>query len=477
LKILKLQAENVKKLKAIEITPDGDVIKITGKNEQGKSTVLESILMALCGTKYVPEQPIHQGEKKANTVIYLGTNDCRQCEKDCKHPGYVKPADCPNIELIVTRSFTEAGSYLKVENRDGMGYKSPQKILDKIIGNITFDPLEFARSKSDKQVETLLKIDPIDIDIEKVQEIAQVEFEESDNPLETLKNAYTAIYQSRALVNKQLEIAKKTLEGMGEVEKTEPVSVTELVEEKERLAAENRENQRSRDAVQEKAKEILQMETEAAILRNEVERLKELLDRKQRQLDYDEKEIKRGKRSLEVCLKDLEKLQDNDLTDINARIANADEQNQKAKDYEKHQEHKTAFEQHEKDSKDHTKRLADIMAYKEELVSKANFPIPGLNFRGGGVEYLGLPFEQASGVQRLEVSLAVGMAMNPDLRVILIDEGSYVDSDHMKVIEKMAAEKGYQIWMVTGGEDKTVGVYIEDGMVANQEQVIESEVR
>lgn len=468
MKILKLQAENVKKLKAIEITPDGDVIKITGKNEQGKSTVLESILMALCGTKYVPEQPIHQGEKKASTVIYLGTNDCRECEKECKHPGYVKPADCPNIELIVARSFTESGSYLKVENKDGMGYKSPQKILDKLIGNITFDPLEFARAKQDKQVETLLKIAPLDIDIEKVKGIAKIAFQVSDNPITTLKNAYQAVYDNRTFVNKQKEVAKKSMEGMGTVEKAEPVSVTELVTEKERLEAVNRENQKKREGVARAEEAILALEDDAENIRT---RIKEL----QEQLKQKEQIIKDSKDTVAKAKKNLEKLQDHDLTDINNRIANADAQNEKAKNYEKYQEHKASFELHEKDSKDHTKRLADIMAYKEELVAKANFPIPGLNFKGGGVEYLDLPFEQASGVQKLEVSLAVGMAMNPDLRVILIDEGSYVDSDHMKVIEKMAAEKGYQIWMVTGGEDKTVGVYIEDGMVATEEKPTESE--
>ena len=38
-KIIKLQAENVKRLKAIEITPAGNTVIITGKNAQGKSSV------------------------------------------------------------------------------------------------------------------------------------------------------------------------------------------------------------------------------------------------------------------------------------------------------------------------------------------------------------------------------------------------------------------------------------------------------
>lgn len=37
MKIVKLSAENVKKLRAVEITPDGPVVQITDPNGAGKS--------------------------------------------------------------------------------------------------------------------------------------------------------------------------------------------------------------------------------------------------------------------------------------------------------------------------------------------------------------------------------------------------------------------------------------------------------
>ncbi len=43
MKIIKLQSENIKKLKAIEIKPDSNLIQITGANAQGKTSVLDSI--------------------------------------------------------------------------------------------------------------------------------------------------------------------------------------------------------------------------------------------------------------------------------------------------------------------------------------------------------------------------------------------------------------------------------------------------
>lgn len=47
MKIIALQAENVKRLVAIEIRPDGNLVQITGKNGAGKTSVLDCIWWAL----------------------------------------------------------------------------------------------------------------------------------------------------------------------------------------------------------------------------------------------------------------------------------------------------------------------------------------------------------------------------------------------------------------------------------------------
>lgn len=40
LKIVRLASENIKRLKAVEIVPNGHTVTITGKNDQGKTSVL-----------------------------------------------------------------------------------------------------------------------------------------------------------------------------------------------------------------------------------------------------------------------------------------------------------------------------------------------------------------------------------------------------------------------------------------------------
>ena len=42
MKIIKLTAENVKRLKAIEITPEGNLVVIGGLNDQGKTSTLSN---------------------------------------------------------------------------------------------------------------------------------------------------------------------------------------------------------------------------------------------------------------------------------------------------------------------------------------------------------------------------------------------------------------------------------------------------
>ncbi|PIQ72342.1 hypothetical protein COV86_03525, partial [Candidatus Roizmanbacteria bacterium CG11_big_fil_rev_8_21_14_0_20_35_14] len=118
MKIINLQVENIKKLTAIDITPTDNMVLITGPNGAGKSSVLDSIVMALCGSKSIPAVPIKKGSDKGKVILNLG-------------------------DYTITRSFTKDNSYLKIENSAGSSITSPQKFLDRIVGNISFDPLDF----------------------------------------------------------------------------------------------------------------------------------------------------------------------------------------------------------------------------------------------------------------------------------------------------------------------------------------------
>ena len=71
MKIIKLEAENIQKIKAVEITPEGNTVIISGKNSQGKTSVLDSIAMALGGKNMIPQKPIRKGQKEATVKVDL----------------------------------------------------------------------------------------------------------------------------------------------------------------------------------------------------------------------------------------------------------------------------------------------------------------------------------------------------------------------------------------------------------------------
>ena len=59
IKINKLEIENVKRIKAVKIEPTANGLTIVGgKNNQGKTSVLDSIAWALGGEKYRPSQAL-----------------------------------------------------------------------------------------------------------------------------------------------------------------------------------------------------------------------------------------------------------------------------------------------------------------------------------------------------------------------------------------------------------------------------------
>lgn len=143
MKVIELKAENVKRLRAVEITPDGTLQVVGGRNAQGKSSVLDAIWLALGGSKAGREtqRPIRDGESRAEVTLDLG-------------------------DLRVTRTWTQRGTQLKVTSADGAVYSSPQSMLDGLVGQLSFDPLAFTRLSAREQREALLNLVQLDVDVD-----------------------------------------------------------------------------------------------------------------------------------------------------------------------------------------------------------------------------------------------------------------------------------------------------------------------
>ncbi|HEU4344375.1 MAG TPA: hypothetical protein VFU31_22675, partial [Candidatus Binatia bacterium] len=102
---------------------------------------------------------------------------------------------------------------------------------------------------------------------------------------------------------------------------------------------------------------------------------------------------------------------------------------------------------------------------KSDQLSAAKFPLPGLSFDDTGVLLNGVPFTQGSQAQQLQAAIAIGIAMNPTVRVILVRDASLLDDRSMELVAKMAAEHDMQFWLERVSDDAPGAIVIEDGAV------------
>jgi hypothetical protein len=94
----------------------------------------------------------------------------------------------------------------------------------------------------------------------------------------------------------------------------------------------------------------------------------------------------------------------------------------------------------------------------------------GLAVEGNQVTYNGIPLSQESASESLDIAVAIGIAMNPELKIMLIKDGALIGDEKLDRIRQRAEELGYQIWIedVCRNKDDTARctVIIEDGCVA-----------
>lgn len=420
LHIVRLQAENYKRLVAVDISPDGNIVTLSGRNAQGKSSVLDAIFAALAGgeASRATKQPIRDGQDVAVVRLDLGA-------------------------YIVTRRWTDddAGS-LTVETpptADGrkQKYSSPQKLLDDLVGKRTFDPLAFTRMTAAEQVATLvatveLPFDPAQLDRERA-----------------------GVFDQRTEINRTVKQLEGQLAGLTAPTDSTPeveVSAADVIREFD-LA---REHNTSIDNTM-RTLEVLQSNVEAALqgvadLEAQLIEARENAERAKAAHEAKLAEFKAGAERIDTA-EISERLQKVEQT--NAAIRAGQEYRRVAAQLAAKREEAARF----------TLELQAIDKRKSDALAAVKFPVDGLSFDESGVLFNGIPFSQASAAEQLRVSAALAMASNPQLRILQVRDGSLLDSDSLKVLEQLAEENSYQVWVEVVGDDESMGIVIEDGSV------------
>lgn len=420
MRIVELKSENVKRLQAVEIKPNGNVVVIGGMNGAGKSSVLDSIQWALGGEPDA-KMPVRKGEDKAKIVVDLG-------------------------DLVVTRTITAAGGgSLVVRNADEMKQESPQAILDKLVGRLTFDPLEFSRQKPKQQAETL-------------RALVGLDFTAHDAKREQVFDERTAVNREATALKNRLAAMPKH-EGLPDAES----SAADVMAAQAQAAATNANNAAQR------------REYDAAL--NRLSHSENLLADLERQAAEMAKRIEKGravvaaeKASAKALEEAVEKLKDVDVEGYRAKLSLVESQNIAIRQNKARAEVVSQFKAKNAEAERLTSWLEKLDAEKRTKINAAKYPIEGLAFdTAGGVTLNGIPFEQCSSAEQLRVSVAIGLALNPKLRVLLIRDGSLLDQNGLAMIAEMASKADAQIWIERVGKAGDVSVIIEDGHVLEPE--------
>lgn len=440
MKIVELKTENVMRIKAAHIKPDGNLVIIGGRNAQGKSSLMASIQNTLEGAANIAPVPVRQGAEKSTTEIDLG-------------------------DMIVRRTVQPNGNTsLVITDKEKRRYPSPQAMLDALTGRLSFDPLSFATQDPKKQLETL-------------KTLVGVDFTPDDQEREK-------VYNERTVVNREIERAQISLsQAQHYPEVKEPVDVTALQTELQDAQKHNQglsalqldasrkgsEYMEAKRVVEFAGERYLEIERQLEALQRQIEALKI----KQTEVKESGVKAKAASEAAAIASSDAEKavslFQTRDVKPIQERISSATEHNRKhATNQARAIQEKTLADKKAEAAK-LTQALGAIDARKQAKLSAAKFPVEGLGFGSGEVTFNGLPFSQASDAERMRVSVAMAAAMNPKLRVVLVKNASLLDEDNLALLAKLADEYNLQVWIERVGTKDPSAIIIEDGMVKGAE--------
>ena len=462
MKIIKLVAENVKRLHAVSITPDGNLITIGGKNGAGKSSVLDSIAYAMGGAQLVPSEPIRSGESEAKIVVDLGdlvvtrkfTRDRAACDciasgNDAKPKQHGADPHAKNCSVYIG-PMGETRSTLAVTNKDGARYPSPQAVLDKLLGKLTFDPLAFARAEPKEQDAILRRLVGLDV-----------------APIEARRKAAA---DQRAMLKKTHAIKAAQLAAMPFVNDTpaaeipmEEISNEMLAAERLRKAAEDAERKADSalDAIRSTEKDCEVNHARISELRDRINALERaatsLSDRLQ-------DEQKRYEAFQIVATAARAAVPDADA--IRAKIKNTETMNAAVRANQKRDVADVEVKAMAAQIAETDEQVKQADQDKVNALTAATFPVPGLGLGDDGVMFNGHPFEQAGSAEQVRVSVAIGVALNPQLKVLLIRNGNMLDKASLASVAEQAEAAGMQVWVEMVAEDKDgMTVMMVDGEV------------
>lgn len=409
MKISKLEIENVKRVKAVSLEPtQNGLTVIGGKNNQGKTSVLDSIAWALGGDKFKPTSARREG-----SVV----------------PPYLH-VEMDNGLVVERRGENSA---LKVI--DPAGRKGGQQLLNEFVETFAIDLPRFMEQTSKEKANTLLRIIGVEDQLKKLD------------------------YDEATTFNRRRELGRIALQKQKYADELplypdvpkEPVSASELILRQQEILAKNGENQRLR--------------TEYA---NMVKRHDELLEKLRAiQAEFDDLTAK-----IAISTKTTEELVDESTEEIRASLLNIEQINAKVRANGERERAEIEAEQYKKDYETLTGELDKIRNSRSKLLDGADLPLPGLSVADGELTYNGVKWDCMSGSDQLKTATAIVRRLNPKCGFVLLDKLEQMDIDTLKEFGEWLESEGLQAIATRVSTGDECSIIIEDGTAVVRDSLI-----
>lgn len=415
IKINKLEIENVKRVKAVKIEPTANGLTIVGgKNNQGKTSVLDAIAWGLGGNKYKPSQATREGSVIPPHLSIVLSNG-----------------------LIVERK----GKNSDLKIIDPNEQKGGQQLLDSFVEELAINLPKFMNSTNKEKANILLQIIGVGTKL--------YELEKQENELYNQRRAIGQIADQKTKYAKEQPYFPNVPK--------ELISISDLIQQQQSILASNGENQRKRE-------QLALIEQKHIQQQQEVERLKQ-------QLSIAENALLQTSQDLEIAKKSALDLLDESTAELETNIQQIEDINRKVRaNLDKEKAESDAHEYHNQYNQ-LTVKIEEVRNQKSALLQSANLPLVGLSVQDGELIYNGQKWDNMSGADQLKVSTAIVRKLKPNCGFILLDKLEQMDLDSLHEFGKWLEQEGLQAIATRVSTGEECSIIIEDGYVAGQDTV------
>lgn len=419
-KITALEAENVKRIKAVALTPSPTGLTLVGgNNNQGKTSVLDALAWALGGDRFRPDAAQRDGAiAPAHLKVTLSN-------------GVVVERKGKNASLTVT---------------DPTGRRSGQQLLNAFVEPLALDLPRFMDASDKEKADILLRI----IGVGSELQVKDLEIK--------------GLYDKRTFTGQLAAQKKHFAEEMISYPEApdEPVSASELIRQQQDILARNGENQRLRAQYAELEQQVQQCVDELKRTRERIATLQQLAD------ELDAKHTKLFNQR-ETARKTVSQLQDESTAELEASIRDIEETNRKVRANLEKSRAEDEAAQYASDYDKLTGQIEDKRADRMALLNGADLPLPGLSVEDGVLTYNGKRWRDMSGSDQLRVAAAIVRRLNPDCGFVLLDKLEQMDMTTLQEFSAWLEAEGLQAIATRVSTGSECQIIIEDGMVKGTE--------